>query len=871
MKRLLGKTVERLRLPTRLRQASDTMGLALPIRMACFSVLSLCCVGFLRADEARLVTSPKVARSNGKTIVSFSVNTPTDVEVSVLDAQGKTVRHLAAGVLGGKNPPPLPLEVGLSQEIVWDGNNDLGKVAEGGPFTVRVRAGLSVRFGRMIGGSPYTGSVVVMPYRAPVNGLAVDADGNLFVKMMSSVGSHGNSGMWPWHVRKFDRDGNYLKTILPYASSTSPAKANGFDLITRKDRGFTPANQNSLYPVFSVLGNEVVSRLIGGKLVFVHSEHRRLNFLSVDGSNKIRTVAMWPAAANLNCPRWLDIQVAFSPDERFAYYSNVAGTPYDGKQPADIDVTWPHGRIYRQDLSKSDSRPVRFFDLTLPDFDQQPYWMPSAWDKKTAAAGIETDADGNILVCDLVNGRIVEISAAGKLLGTTKVPWPDKIMVGRKTGELYVISRKVSRGFLPPATLYKIVGRGESAQIVAQLPLTGTIGGAYTLDESGKTPVIWLAGQATRKKDSTALVRVEDRGTALVVTRDDFLNRDKNAITFVGYMDVDRDAELVYVTRSGGTVWRFNGETGEGGPLDIKAVDVAIGPGGHIYTWGTDGGYQGPIARFTRDLKPAPLSSTGEHTFGYLDGRYGRGSSVCGLDVDSLGRVFATYGTNDCHIRAYDKDGKLVNFDRKIKINTRRGPLQVPVAVSGVVGYGGSIRLDTKGNIYVLQHGLPEDHQHPPGYESDEAYRHAVGTIYKFSPAGGDLKHAGRSVKEAAGSINRYPGCGPISRWRCDGACACTKPRFDVDGFGRLYIPNGITYSVSVRDNANNEIVRFGDYGNFDCRGPKSKEPQPNIPLGWPVAAGASDRSIYVGDTLNHRVVRVDKVFASESIVAVPK
>ena len=488
---------------------------------------------------------------------------------------------------------------------------------------------------------------------------------------------------------------------------------------------------------------------------------------------------------------------------------------------------------------------------------------PALGTRKTAAAGIETDAKGNILVCDLVNGRIVKISPAGKLLGAIKVPWPDKIMVSRKTGDLYVISRKVSRGFLPTATLYKIAGRGESAQIVAQLPLTGTIGGAYTLDESGKTPVIWLAGQATRKKDSTALVRVEDRGTALVVTRDDFLNRDKNAITFVGtWMSIAMPSwctSRAAVGRSGdSTVKPAKGGRWTSKRLTWRSVRVATSTLGE-----PTGGYQGPIARFTRDLKPAPLSSTGEHTFGYLDGRYGRGSSVCGLDVDSLGRVFATYGTNDCHIRAYDKDGKLVNFDRKIKINTRRGPLQVPVAVSGVVGYGGSIRLDTKGNIYVLQHGLPEDHQHPPGYESDEAYRHAVGTIYKFSPAGGDLKHAGRSVKEAAGSINRYPGCGPISRWRCDGACACTKPRFDVDGFGRLYIPNGITYSVSVRDNANNEIVRFGDYGNFDCRGPKSKEPQPNIPLGWPVAAGASDRSIYVGDTLNHRVVRVDKVFAS--------
>ena len=31
-----------------------------------------------------------------------------------------------------------------------------------------------------------------------------------------------------------------------------------------------------------------------------------------------------------------------------------------------------------------------------------------------------------------------------------------------------------------------------------------------------------------------------------------------------------------------------------------------------------------------------------------------------------------------------------------------------------------------------------------------------------------------------------YPGLAPFSQWRCDGSCVCTKPRFDVDGFGRL-------------------------------------------------------------------------------------
>ena len=172
--------------------------------------------------------------------------------------------------------------------------------------------------------------------------------------------------------------------------------------------------------------------------------------------------------------------------------------------------------------------------------------------------------------------------------------------------------------------------------------------------------------------------------------------------------------------------------------------------------------------------------------------------------------------------------------------------------------------MDTAGNLYLLQAGLPKGYQPPPGYEKDEAFRQAVGTIYKFPPTGGAVQAKNGVVQQVEGAVAQYPGCGPVSRWRADGACACTKPRFDVDDFGRLYIPNGITFSVSVRDNAGHEITRFGGYGNYDCQGPNSSQPSPAIPLGWPVGVAASDRHIYVGDCLNHRLVRVDKQYQSE-------
>jgi hypothetical protein len=240
------------------------------------------------------------------------------------------------------------------------------------------------------------------------------------------------------------------------------------------------------------------------------------------------------------------------------------------------------------------------------------------------------------------------------------------------------------------------------------------------------------------------------------------------------------------------------------------------------------------------------------------------------MDVDWQGRVYVTDGSNLCHVRAYDAEGKLVEYDRKIKSGDPKNPAEIPVAVDYCSGYGGSLRVDPAGNIYLLQYGRPKGYAPPKGYEKDEAWQAAVGTILKFGPKGAKRKSpvddGGRGGDPLAfdGTLDMYPGCAPISAWRCDGACACTKPRFDVDAYGRLYIPNAITFKVSVRDNAGNEIASFGNYGNFDCEGPASKEPKPEIPLGWPITVGAGEKYIYVGDCLNHRVVRVDRAFAAE-------
>lgn len=87
-----------------------------------------------------------------------------------------------------------------------------------------------------------------------------------------------------------------------------------------------------------------------------------------------------------------------------------------------------------------------------------------------------------------------------------------------------------------------------------------------------------------------------------------------------------------------------------------------------------------------------------------------------------------------------------------------------------------------------------------------------------------------------------YPGIAPMMNRA--GSCVCKEARFDLDKFGRLYIPNTLTYSVQIVDNAGNEIARFGHYGNADSpASDKSSAKKPEIPLGWPMTVAATDSS----------------------------
>ena len=91
--------------------------------------LSVCLVIFVSAPahaQPAFVKKPTAIRIDGLTRIDFTVDRATDVAVTIENANGKIIRHLAGGVLGKNAPEPLKSDT-LAQSLSWDGKDDFGK------------------------------------------------------------------------------------------------------------------------------------------------------------------------------------------------------------------------------------------------------------------------------------------------------------------------------------------------------------------------------------------------------------------------------------------------------------------------------------------------------------------------------------------------------------------------------------------------------------------------------------------------------------------------------------------------------------------------------------------------------------------------
>jgi hypothetical protein len=179
------------------------------------------------------------------------------------------------------------------------------------------------------------------------------------------------------------------------------------------------------------------------------------------------------------------------------------------------------------------------------------------------------------------------------------------------------------------------------------------------------------------------------------------------------------------------------------------------------------------------------------------------------------------------------------------------------------------VKYDAAGNYYVgIRNAyLPSGRQAitPAGLASDWAYSYC-GAVVKFAPnATGAFTLGTQNSLTGAAMVYPQP-FGPFA----NSTCNCRNNYFDVDAYGRLYVPCSPSAQVYISDNAGNNIAVFGQYGNTDSRGPLSGPggtfPTPAVPLAWPTSVGASEDYVYVADIANGRVARVLMAYALDNM-----
>jgi hypothetical protein len=828
-----------------------------------------------RAAAPKFTKKPTAKKQGTGAVIEFAVDRETDVAVFIENGAGKVVRHLAAGVLG-KNAP-APLRPGLSQSVTWDGKADWGKPAGAGPFKVRVALGLGAKFDRVVADEKQN-------FGYSIKGLVVGEGGELYV--LSAIGAHVPN----WRSEQLvalDREGNYLRTIMPFPADIGREKLGKLPTI-ELDGNLSPLVHNvaarSFYPGFragtgmGITPDGVIVMAAGGYWgaygVFV-------NAVKTDGS------IPWgdfrgPELTGKRNPSLGRSGLCVSSDGKWVYVSGWDKTP----------------AVMRINLPARDKAEVFFGDVKTAGKDGSHLGG--------APKGLALDGKGNLLVADPANNRIVLVSErTGKLTGEFAFESPDRVAVDAGTGNVY-LTRAHKTGVVD---LVKLRSAGDATQIAS---MTFKPEGdrrnhwIMALDAGAKPPVVWMGGAAG------TLQRVTEAGGKFTSKR-----VDTKKYLHAGFVDVqvDRwreDNEIYARTRQSSWI-RFSERTGKIEPsrqgVISKGLCILPGPDGNIY--GTE--WPAGLFKWSREGKPIawknPEPGAKDFNRKYTPRPHGSFVPVCmgfmmhahGIRHDNHHFVFSRLPTGPYRgikaLHEYDETGKRIN-----------GPI-IWKASDNILGP----RFDQEGNIYVAEQVRPAGEYCPEELKGvigevklGSKYSKALhtpkgailtmyGSILKFSPKGGMIEHypggTNRGKKVARpfvgepkldASLKSEKACwyqGGVWQWarpaEVTGAlwmklgishiplfyCNCENTRFDVDEFGRVWYPDLGRFRVCVLDTNGNEIAEFGRYGNADF---PVQAGGADIPFAWLIGVGVTDKYVYTGDSINKRLQRAKIVYAAE-------
>ena len=810
--------------------------------------------------EGEFLESPSFEEGH----VRFRISTSTDVEVAILDADENVVRHLYAGITSSTDG---------RYAIRWDGRDDTGAVVRQGPLRARVRIGSQPALDRYVGYRANSSSDYCV-------GITVGRQGEVYLLLTNQT--YGRT-----EVRVLDRNGKYLRTIVPYSANTPESRLTSVGRL-EVDGERMPvvfnAHAHSLSPLmagmtrqsmlFSKRGHLVLASALG--TITNHGPPRHLLALDPHGGA--------PEGVTFVGPRFMDARgfLGGAGERGITAYDGLAQSP---------DGLWIYGTNSAEHWRQEKNRKHGVWRTTWDDESAQ--WFIGD-DQLLDPQGLATDAAGNLYVCDRGHDRIVIFDPEGQLRCDFAVDSPQQIAVKSTTGEIYVVSR--GRGLshkLRASTLRKFTAwkPGETPKSLLNEEFKGETIEVFALDSSHTPTRIWMCLCVGWR--AYEVVPFDETGDELQRGEPLF---QQPGLDYPLFAHVDRRQDRLYVSQWQAGVTR----------VDLKSDKVQSlfeRPGANEAVPGIDGtlyvtrGWQQTMVRTDADGRPQDFGTNGKlgpWEMGLMpDGKRTAFARSKGPHVGDRGYAVAPNGDLYLLIMSQYGSGRVDVYDP-------HGNLKREGLISGIPHGSSGIGVDASGNVYLgvnvspldgprlphhFEKAVPDttwkywrgkDRGHPWRYPYFNTYLYHWGSVVKFPSTGGRFHvwggekdptskpanlpsaateyHSGYFTHGVAveGARWRYAGCGPVPTlylsWG-DPACTCTNSRLAVDPYGRVFVPDVFRFSVEMIDTHGNQLGRIGRYGNVDDH---LIGDQPRF--AWPAFVSASDDHIYVSDSVNRRV-----------------
>jgi hypothetical protein len=655
---------------------------------------------------------PVATRSGDAVKIEFAVTRETDVAVYVEDSKGEIVRHLVAGRLG-KNPPE-PLKAGsLEQSLAWDGKDDDGRPAAGGPFRVRVGLGLKVSWGGRAFDEPGRAGPNVVE---SVIGLSAGPDGRIYVMSHCAGWLYWNTT----RIHVFRRDGSYEKTIKPFPPTMPPDRVKSGGAFVNSFGGINPIIYRplgfSFYPHDDVAHQPAVTA--GGRLVL--ATRTADTHMYATGAVGAGHLAMIDSEGGIPEPQYAGPSLkagwtpfpylASSPDGSLVYFTGLGPQNNWG-------ASKPWHAVYRAALPGRGPQEVFFGDPAATGNDEAHLNDPR---------GVAFDGKGALLVADFGNNRVVLLKAADKTFaGSFAVPSPDWLAVHPRTGEVYVQSGD---------SVIKFSNGREAARL--SLPKQKDARWRLTLDTSSEPSVIWAG---CRDK----LIRSEDQGATFGA------HVPADCVGSLHHWRPAVDPTRKFVACRIGGAWGSKLHILEEATGQVRVLGGEVaGTEGRTHRLGPDGSifavdHNAGVIRFDSAGKfnPFPATANDPALKGRLDAGHS-GTTAWERDfwVDRRGDLYVRKRGPEYHgpmtVEVFDPQG-----------NHRRTVLWT---VSDAM-YGP--RVDARGNLYIMDMIKPVGEPYPKEFDgrlttqrAPHWYNWIYGSVIKFGPEGGAIWFADNSA-----------------------------------------------------------------------------------------------------------------------------